>query len=256
MRIDKILVQQGIAPSRTSAQRWIVDGAVSVIVEGKTHCVRKSTEQFSTDVNIVIDHNLLPRFVSRAGDKLANALDYYADDVANVMRGQSVLDVGQSTGGFTDCVLQAGAKKVLGIEVGHDQLDKTLCNDPRVTCWEGVNARMLDHDACLAVQPEGFDIVVMDVSFISQTLILPQLSAVMRPGALLFSLVKPQSEVGSDGVGKGGIVRDRGLYLEVEQKVCSTVKKHGWDRLAYIESLPRGADGNQEFFLIARKLTR
>lgn len=169
-----------------------------------------------------------------------------------------MLDVGQSTGGFTDCALAFGARHVIGIEVGHGQLDPELRGDPRVTCLEGLNARAMHdeprlHDALAAQSAAAPDIVVMDVSFISQTLILPQIAQLLRPGGELLSLVKPQFEVGPGGINSRGIVSDPARYGEVEATVRACCAEHGLDVRHWQESPLAGGDGNREFLLHAVK---
>lgn len=260
-RLDIALVQRGLAESRSQAQKFIKNGYVrlrqSRSVDSETEYLGRDTDNGSVlskasmkvadDVELDVLMPEQPRFVSRAGDKLEAALSH----LELTLKGQSVLDVGQSTGGFSDCVLQRGCKRLVGLDVGRDQLHSRIKNDPRVSDYEGVNARhILPED--LASHDRGpFDLVVMDVSFISQTLILPQLPAFMAPGAQLLSLVKPQFEVGKTGIGKNGIVKDASLYLAVEEKITDTLKWLGLERKAYFESAITGGDGNREFFLFA-----
>src|SRR6476469_7923485 len=197
-RIDKLLVEQGLAESRTKAQAMVMAGVVLVDEQR----VEKPSEQFSSDSNIRIKHADDPtsRYVGRGGLKLEAALKEFQIDV----RGAVCLDVGASTGGFTDCLLQNGAAKVFAIDVGHNQIDWRLRNDPRVEIREGVNARYLLPDDF----PAQFDLAVIDVSFISVTKILPAVVPLLKPKAFLVVLIKPQFEVGRGSVGSGGIVRD------------------------------------------------
>jgi len=163
------------------------------------------------------------------------------------------LDVGISTGGFTDCLLQAGATRVVGVDVGHGQLAARLQDDPRVLLREGINARQLDAAELLPLNDgQPFDLAVMDVSFISQTLVLPVLAPLLKPGGLLLSLVKPQFEVGREGISKGGIVRDPALYAGVQERVTATAREAGFTPLDWFDSPIAGGDGNREFFLYAR----
>ncbi|WP_027329734.1 TlyA family RNA methyltransferase [Marinimicrobium agarilyticum] len=246
-RLDKVLVARGLVQTRTQAQRLIDAGRVSAFVSGTWQVVRKPGQKISEDTELQAEPGEEERYASRGGLKLWGALERTGVSVAD----RVVLDVGQSTGGFTDCVLQAGAAKVVGVDVGRDQLNPALRQDPRVVCLEGINARDLPTEILLKEAPEGFERVVMDVSFISQTLILPGLPALMKPGAHLLSLVKPQFEVGRDGIGKGGIVRDERLYAEVEARICDLCGEVGLVVEAYFDSPIKGGDGNREFFVSA-----
>ncbi len=246
-RLDKILVVKGLAQTRTQAQRLIDAGRVSARLSGTWQVVRKPGLKIPADTELQAQPGEEERYASRGGLKLWGALERTGVSVA----GQVVLDVGQSTGGFTDCVLQAGAAKVVGVDVGRDQLNPVLRRDPRVVCLEGINARDLPADTLLKEAPEGFDRVVMDVSFISQTLILPGLPTLMKPGAHLLSLVKPQFEVGRDGIGKGGIVRDPQRYTDVEARICAACEEVGLAVRDYFDSPIKGGDGNREFFVSA-----
>jgi 23S rRNA (cytidine1920-2'-O)/16S rRNA (cytidine1409-2'-O)-methyltransferase len=168
--------------------------------------------------------------------------------------GITALDVGQSTGGFTDCLLQHGAARVVGIEVGHDQLHPRLRQDPRVICLEGYNARALE-PSLRDHTPEalGFELAVMDVSFISQTLILPSLAPLLRPEGLLITLVKPQFEAGPEHIGKGGLVRDSAIYERIRQKIEACCRDNNLLPCWWSESPITGGDGNREFLLAARR---
>jgi len=182
------------------------------------------------------------RYVSRGGLKLAGALAHTGLDV----HGRSCLDLGQSSGGFTDCLLQAGAARVVGVDVGHGQLHPRLQADPRVSSLEGINGRSLG-DAPL---PERrFDLIVADLSFISLTLVLPQLPPLLVADGDLLLLVKPQFEVGPEHVGKGGIVRDAGLYPQVAARLRQAAAAAGLRVLDWFDSPIRGGDGNREFFI-------
>jgi 23S rRNA (cytidine1920-2'-O)/16S rRNA (cytidine1409-2'-O)-methyltransferase len=186
------------------------------------------------------------RYVSRGGLKLAGALAHTGLEVA----GWVCLDVGQSTGGFTDCLLQAGAARVVGVDVGHGQLHPRLRGDPRVLCLEGVNARGLGPADLGNARPAGgFDLIVADASFISLTLLLPRFPALLRPGGQVLALVKPQFEVGPEGVGKGGLVRDPALYAGVEEKLRAACGYCGLRVRDWFDSPIAGGDGNREFFL-------
>lgn len=243
-RADKLLVTLGHARSRTLAQRMIEAGHVEVLQAGLFLKVKKTSVKLATDAQFRIVLGKEQRFVSRAGLKLEGALEKVALNVD----GLHALDVGQSTGGFTDCLLQKGCVSVVGVDVGHDQLDKTLREDPRVMCLEGINARKIKP----ALFQRQFDVVVMDVSFISQTLILPQLAPLLLPSGHLLSLVKPQFEVGSEGIAKGGLVKDVSLYEHVQQKIGHCLRTEGFDVLNFFESSIQGGDGNREFFVHAK----
>ena len=229
----------------------ISEGRVCVSLSGQLEVVAKSSHKYPDGIEIRVETSDSDRYVSRGGLKLAGALSKVQLDIT----GFAVLDVGQSTGGFTDCALQAGAAKVVGVEVGHSQLVERLRSDPRVVCLEGVNARSLPEEALLAYTPDskGFDLVVMDVSFISQTKVLPALVPLMKPGASLVSLVKPQFEVGSSGLGKGGIVRDKSLYPIVKEKIKGCCDSLGLKVTDYFVSNIKGGDGNKEFFIVAQR---
>lgn len=253
-RIDRLLVSQGVVNSRTQAQRLITEGRVKVYSAGRWETPNKPSIKYPDVVDIQVEFDESDRFASRGGLKLAGALERSGLDIT----GATVIDVGQSTGGFTDCALQAGAFKVVGIEVGHDQLVPSLRNDSRVICLEGMNARALPEGQLLEYTPEkkGFDLAVMDVSFISQTKILPSLIPMLKPGGQLLSLVKPQFEVGQEGLGKGGIVRDQSLYPKVEKMIREHCESLKMEVLDYFPSPVKGGDGNREFFVWAQKSSK
>ncbi|SDI73370.1 TlyA family RNA methyltransferase [Billgrantia gudaonensis] len=249
-RLDQLLVAQGLARSRTRAQRLIRHGRVSLADTGRV--LAKPGERLPEEAALSVAVDPEERYVSRAGLKLEALIEALDLDLA----GQLVLDVGQSTGGFTDCALRAGARHVIGVEVGHDQLDAELRTDPRVTCLEGLNARSMSIDprlreALTAQHADGPDLAVMDVSFISQTLILPELAALLPPGGALASLVKPQFEVGPEGVNARGLVIDPARYAEVEARIRAGCAEHGLEIRHWRESPLRGGDGNREFLLHA-----
>ncbi|UXY15196.1 TlyA family RNA methyltransferase [Chitiniphilus purpureus] len=244
-RADLLLVALGLAPSRTAAQSMIAAGRVTA--DGKT--VAKPSQPLDHGAQIVIAPHEADRFVSRGGLKLAGALAHCRLD----LRGWQVLDIGQSTGGFTDCLLQAGAQRVLGLEVGHGQLHPRLAGDTRVATLEGVNARHAT-PALLAPHLDGPpDAAVGDVSFISLTLLLPALAALLPAGGTLLFLVKPQFEVGPAALGKGGIVRDTAHYPAVQARICTAAAAAGFTVLDYFASPITGGDGNREFFIYARR---
>lgn len=251
IRADLLLVELGLAASRTAAQNLIAAGRVRVEQGGRLVTLGKPSQKFPEGyAGFHVEPDPADRYVSRGGLKMAGALAAAGMEVA----GCAVLDVGQSTGGFTDCVLQAGARRVVGVDVGHDQLAASLRTDPRVRFFEGVNARALDHAAILAANGgEPFDLIICDVSFISLTLVLPSALPLLAPGGALLSLVKPQFEVGREGLGKGGIVRDAGLYAGVHEKISRLVRDAGLRELGWFDSPIAGGDGNREFFIFARR---
>ncbi|PLK47941.1 TlyA family RNA methyltransferase [Uliginosibacterium sp. TH139] len=249
-RADQLLVERGLAESRTTAQRMIGAGRVSWQDLGGVKIVRKASESIPSTAEILIEPDEADRYVSRGGLKLAGALSSVGLDVT----GLHCLDLGQSTGGFTDCLLQAGAASVLGIEVGHDQLHPRLHGEPRCSTIEGLNARDL-HAAQLGerMPKAGFDLIVCDASFISLTLLLPQWPSLMAENGRVLALVKPQFELGPQALGKGGIVRDPSLYPAVEARIRSACQVAELDVLIWCDSPITGGDGNREFFVFARK---
>lgn len=249
-RVDVLLTEKGLAHSRTHAQRLLKNGQVSIRKGQNWKLITKPGLKLSSDTEFQVEEGEADRYASRGALKLAGALERSQLDVKNMI----AIDIGQSTGGFTDYLLQAGAAKVVGVEVGHDQLAQRLREDPRVLCYEGVNGRDLPAEVLLQqCSPDGFDIAVMDVSFISQTKILPSLAPLIRPNGYLISLVKPQFEVGKSGIGSGGIVRDYSLYGAVEQSIKQCCTSLALEVKDYFESPIKGGDGNREFLLIARK---
>ena len=185
------------------------------------------------------------KYVGRGALKLEAALDHFNIDAT----GETALDIGASTGGFTDCVLQRGAKKVYAVDVGHGQLDWKLRNDSRVIVLEKVNARSLSREHI----PELVDLCVIDVSFISLTLILPKAFELIHPTGVIIALIKPQFELQRSEVGKGGIVRDPGLHRKAQDKIVAFVTHLGHVVSGIVPSAITGADGNQEFFVCMRK---
>jgi 23S rRNA (cytidine1920-2'-O)/16S rRNA (cytidine1409-2'-O)-methyltransferase len=236
-RIDKLLVERGLAESRTKAQAMVMAGVVLV----NEQRVEKSSDQFATDSQIRIKHadDPMSRYVGRGGLKLEAALRKFQIDV----RGLVCLDVGASTGGFTDCLLQHGAERVFAIDVGHNQIDWRLRSDPRVEVREGVNARYLQPDDF----PVRFDLIVIDVSFISVAKILPSVLPLLKPRASLVVLIKPQFEVGRGEVGSGGIVRDELKRARVVHEVNEFAWTLGLRTEGMIESPITGAEGNIEY---------
>lgn len=256
-RLDKILVDRGLAASRTQAQRLICAGAVTAQVEGNWLLMNKPAQKVSANTLLRTQPIDELRYVSRAGLKLELAIKHSVEaghwTPPTPLVDAVVLDVGQSTGGFTDCILRSGAKSVVGIEVGRGQLASSLREDSRVTCLEGVNARELPASLLSEYAPDGFDLAVMDVSFISQRLVIPSLAPQIRPNGWLLSLVKPQFEVGKEGLGKGGIVKNAELFHQVEHDICLELTQNQLNVRAFFESGIRGSDGNREFFVLAQK---
>lgn len=244
-RADQLLVQRGLVRSRTLAQKLIREGLVYVTTPHGVEALDKAAQKLPTDTQFELRESAEQRYVSRAGLKLEGALMALGLDV----RDLRALDIGQSTGGFTDCLLRHGCATVVGVEVGHGQLDAALRGDQRVQCLENRNARELDSSWF----EQMFELVVMDVSFISQTRILPRLAPVMSAGANLVSLVKPQFEVGPEGLGKGGIVRDERLFPVVRNKIEQCLQQHGLTAKHFLPSVILGGDGNREFFVHAQK---
>jgi 23S rRNA (cytidine1920-2'-O)/16S rRNA (cytidine1409-2'-O)-methyltransferase len=245
VRADALLVQRGLAPSRTVAQRLIEANRVS----GPDGIVTKAATLLPTNAILVVAPATNAEYVSRGGIKLAGALLHTNIDV----RGCDCLDIGQSTGGFTDCLLQRGAAHVVGIDVGHGQLHPAIAADPRVEHHEGINARSLEKSVLAGrLNERCFDLIVADVSFISLTLIIPQLPALLTGLGDLLLLVKPQFEVGPENLGKGGIVTDAALYSAVRDRLSACCAANRLAVINWFESPITGGDGNREFFIHAR----
>lgn len=288
MRIDQLLVQRGLASTRSQAQRLIADGVEWMHSEHWRRVAKNGDEVPETaEVRLLDDSEA--RYVSRGGLKLEAALKH----VGLSVEGLSCLDVGQSTGGFTDCLLQSGAASVVGVDVGSAQLHPSLRSDLRVLCVEGINARALtpedlvdayeastgetgqfeldddgsDEDSeesaeLLEGASDGggdkvsdfapaFDLIVADLSFISQTLVLPAVVPMLKPGGTLLTLVKPQFELQPGQVGKGGIVKDAAMYAIVETRLRQACADLGLTVTAWFDSPIAGGDGNREFFICA-----
>lgn len=239
-RVDILLAEKGLAKSRAHAQALVMSGAVCV----GDHLVQKSSETFLPDTVFRLKAGSVSKYVSRGGEKLEGALK--ASGVNP--QGLVCLDVGASTGGFTDCLLQHGASKVYAIDVGHSQLDWKIRKDQRVIVHEGVNARELTPDFL----PEKVQLIVTDVSFISLTLVIGPALQFLAQGGYLLALIKPQFEVGKGLVGKGGIVKDPLLHREVQDKLRAHVTELGLLDAQTFPSPIEGTDGNKEFFIFAR----
>jgi 23S rRNA (cytidine1920-2'-O)/16S rRNA (cytidine1409-2'-O)-methyltransferase len=236
-RLDAALVERGLAETRTAAQRMVMAG---LVFSGERR-LDKPGHAVAENTPLEVRGQPHP-YVSRGGLKLAKALDHFAIPVA----GRIALDVGASTGGFTDCLLQRGVAKVYAIDVGTNQLAWKLHTDPRVISMEKTNIRDVTH----AQVPEPIDLIVCDASFIGLRTALPKALALVAPGAHLVALIKPQFEVGKGRVGKGGIVREPELHAEV----CATISEWlagqpGWRVLGVTDSPIEGAEGNKEFLI-------
>lgn len=237
LRLDTLMVERGLAPSLEKAQALIMAGQVVV----GDHAVDKSGQQIARDADIRIKGDPLP-YVSRGGLKLRKALDEFDIDVAGVV----AVDVGSSTGGFTDCLLQAGVIKVFAVDVGYGQLAWKLQQDSRVVSMERTNIR--------SVTPDQLDdvpaLAVIDASFIPLAKVLPATVALLKPGGRIIALIKPQFEVGKGEVGRGGIVRDPAAHEKVIEDVRSTALDLGLTVSGVCESPISGADGNREFLIL------
>ena len=239
-RLDKLLVDRGLAASRERARALILAGQVVV----GEHAVDKVGVKVAADVPLRLKGEDLP-FVSRGGLKLEHALNAFALDVT----GRTAIDVGASTGGFTDCLLQRGAAKVFAVDVGYGQLAWKLREDPRVVSMERTNIRQLTSDQ-LSASP---DLAVIDASFISLDKVLPPTLALLVPGGDVIALIKPQFEVGKGQVGKGGVVRDPGQHAAVVERVRAEAEALGCTVLGVAESPLLGQKGNREFLIHLRK---
>ncbi|MGY8905404.1 MAG: TlyA family RNA methyltransferase [Burkholderiales bacterium] len=250
MRVDQLLVERGLATSRAQAQRLIAAGVQWRVGAAAWKAVAKNGDVLPPLAELQLQDSAEARYVSRGGLKLEAALAACSVEVA----GKLCLDVGQSTGGFTDCLLQHGAAQVVGLDVGHGQLHPNLRADPRVVCVEGVNARHVQAGDVPALSDlvDGFDVLVADVSFISLTLVLPALMPLLRPAAHCLLLAKPQFELQPGQVGKGGIVKDAALYAVVEQRLRAACAALGLHVLHWLVSPIEGGDGNREFFIHAQ----
>ncbi|MEO8593167.1 MAG: TlyA family RNA methyltransferase [Candidatus Solibacter sp.] len=236
LRLDRLMVERGLVESREKAQALIMAGEV------KVNGQKAAKPGHSVETDCAIELLSRPPYVSRGGYKLAGALKHFAIDVTGLV----CLDIGSSTGGFTDVLLQAGAARVHAVDCGAGQLDWKLRNDPRVVIHEGINARLLAFDDI----GELGDFLCCDVSFISVTLILPAIVPLVRPGGQMVILIKPQFEVGKGQVGKGGIVREPELHRAACEKVERAVREMGFET-GLTDSPIAGAEGNKEFLLHA-----
>ncbi len=256
-RLDQWLVDLGLAESRTKAQRLIASGAVQVRASSPgspwTTPTQSSLRIFNLDATAVQINPLAEdlRFVSRGGLKLEGALNQLPWNV----RGWRALDVGISTGGFTDCLLRRGCAEVVGLDVGRGQLSAALRDDPRVRSFEAVNVRNIQaHPEVMTEVEKGIDLCVVDVSFISLTLVLPPLTEVLASQKCrLLVLVKPQFELGPEALDKNGIVRDSELQKKATQQILRALEKCGFSQTTELASEIKGQDGNQEYFIAASR---
>ncbi|MBV8500832.1 MAG: TlyA family RNA methyltransferase [Paucibacter sp.] len=237
MRADQLLVAKGLAPTRSAAQRLIEHGAV--LANGRI--LRKAGEDLTEHAELVVTDDAELRYVSRGGLKLEGALKTSGIEVA----GRHALDIGQSTGGFTDVLLKAGAAHVTGIDVGHSQLHTSLREDARVTALENTHVR--------EYQPaQAFELIVGDLSFISMLGELERISRWLAPAGQLLLLIKPQFELGKKALNKGGLIKDRKQYIELEERSRAAVEPLALTHRGWFESPVTGGDGNTEFFLWAQ----
>ena len=238
-RLDYFLVQQGYFPSREQAQRAILAHEIKI----GDQIVSKPAVMVAPEA-VVSVHARSP-YVSRGGTKLEGALDSFGISP----QGLIVLDIGASTGGFTDCLLQRGAAKVYAVDVGQGQLAWKIRNDPRVVVLEKLNARYLEKNQI----PEEIDLCVIDVSFISMTLVLSNAFELLSPNGMLLALIKPQFELQANEVERGGIVRDPALQEKAQNKIRNFIVNSRFDVVGIVPSKLTGTDGNQEFFICARR---
>lgn len=239
MRLDRLIVERGLSPTREKARRLILAG--EVLVDDMP--AEKPGTMIRSDAAMRLRHPVSP-YVGRGGEKLAGVLIDLRIDV----KGLRVLDVGASTGGFTDCLLQHGASHVTALDVGKGQLDWKLRSDPRVTLIEGVNARQLEADDF----PERFDLVTIDVAFISLSKILPAAVPLLQEGGHILALVKPQFELSREEIDPGGVVRDPDKHFRAVTRVMASAQDSGLTVKDLAASRITGLEGNQEFFLLMR----
>lgn len=253
MRADRMLVERGLAPTRSAAQRLIAQGAVrwSSALSPQWSQPSKAGDELPEDCEVQITDDAELRWASRAGLKLAGAIEALSADISLPIMGQTVLDVGQSTGGFTDVLLHHGAGHVVGIDVGHGQLLDRLRRDPRVTALEGINAREL-HRAQLGLAfPEtGFGFIVGDLSFISQTLVWPALAPLLARDGMLLMLVKPPFELQPQHIGKGGLVKPNAPLPAMRERLHAAAQACGLSVRRWLDSPVAGGSGNREFFIL------
>lgn len=246
-RADQLLVERGLAHSRSQAQRLIAAGVDWRVGQQAWQRIDKNGALLPQDAELLLQDDAETRYVSRGGLKLEGALRATGLHV----KGWTCLDVGQSTGGFTDCLLQQGAAQVTGVDVGHSQLHQRMRADPRVVCIEHCNARELSLAQC--GQQQGFALIVADLSFISLTLVLPALTSLLSQQGQMLLLVKPQFELQATDIGKGGLVQDPTKYGQVEERLRSAAQDVGLQVAHWLPSVITGGDGNHEFFIHLRR---
>lgn len=245
-RADQLLVERGLANSRSQAQRLIAAGVDWRVGQQAWQRIDKNGAVLPQDAELLLQDDAETRYVSRGGLKLEGALRATGLQV----KGWTCLDVGQSTGGFTDCLLQQGAAQVTGVDVGHGQLHPRLHADLRVVCIEHCNARELSLAQC--GQAHGFALIVADLSFISLTLVMPALTTLLSEQGQMLLLVKPQFELQATDIGKGGLVQDPAKYVQVEERLRSSAQDVGLQVAHWLPSVITGGDGNHEFFIHLR----
>ena len=249
MRADQLLVSKSLAPTRSAAARLIAAGAAEWQGPAGWQVIRKAGEELNEHGELRVSDDAELRFVSRGGLKLEGALKHSGLSVA----GLSVLDMGQSTGGFSDCLLKAGAARVVGVDVGHSQLHESLRQHAQVVALEQLHVRELAGSALTEHAPKGgFPLIVGDLSFISMLGALPHLAAWLAPEGQVLLLVKPQFELGKKALARGGLIKDVKQYPLLETQARTAAKDLGWKVLGYFESAITGGDGNKEFFLWAQ----
>jgi 23S rRNA (cytidine1920-2'-O)/16S rRNA (cytidine1409-2'-O)-methyltransferase len=251
MRVDLLLVKKNLATTRTRAQEMIKAGQVAIIFAGSKKLVAKPSEDYSDDVSFEISSGFATDFVSRAGHKIKGAVE----ELDLKFDNKNCLDVGVSTGGFSDFLLKSGASSVLGVDVGQDQTNPRIKENPRFKLLEKINARSLDlYPEFQALVPAGgFDFICMDVSFISVKLIFPQLMPLLKNNGDLLVLIKPQFELGPDALNEKGVVADASLYQALEKNMLNSAQALGFIVKKYFSSSIEGKDGNKEFFLLLGK---
>jgi 23S rRNA (cytidine1920-2'-O)/16S rRNA (cytidine1409-2'-O)-methyltransferase len=252
IRLDTALRQWGIAPSRAKAQELLREGAVEIFDGQKwSVCMDESRPIESADpAQVRLRSTEVIDYVSRGGRKLEAALK----DLQIEVQGLRVLDVGLSTGGFSDCLLRHAVREIVGVDVGHDQLAEKLKSEPRLKAFEGINARQLRTEPRLQeIWQEPFDLAVIDVSFISLEVILPEVALCLPKGGRLIALVKPQFEVANKDHNRRGVVTDLELHAQVRDKVKRLCLDLGFDKIRDVPCRITGQDGNQEYFLYAEK---
>ncbi|TDR33186.1 TlyA family RNA methyltransferase [Hydromonas duriensis] len=268
-RIDQVLVTQGLAETRSHAQRLIASGRVRLNIGNDWQLINKPAYVITDDALLEVASSDVDKYVSRAGIKLAGALAHVKLDVS----GMRSLDLGTSTGGFADCLLQAGATQVVGVDVGHGQLHPSLAKHSGLTVFENTNARYLDSDvlsdAWLDFKSDtssdaeavchDFDLAVADLSFISLTKVLPIFKqevskpSLLKNGGYLLALVKPQFELTADDLSKAGLVKDPAKYAQVQANILAACAENDLTVLDYFDSPITGTDGNHEFFVFAQQ---